>query len=195
MRRLTTLLAAGGLALSVTLAACGTSPTAGPSRGSSSSSSSSGAPGSTGSSSSTAPGSTSSTTSPVGTSAVLGTVLTQASGAEHLALATYQAVIGALGSIAPFDNVASSEQQHVTAIAQLASEYGVSLPTTAVSPPAAPSTKTAACQLGVDTEHRVIALYDTLLPRVGAYPDVTRVFTTLRSAAQDSHLPAFEQCA
>jgi hypothetical protein len=47
----------------------------------------------------------------------------------------------------------------------------------------------------VATEQATVALYDELLPQVAAYPDVEYVFTNLRSASQDNHLPAFERCA
>jgi hypothetical protein len=43
-------------------------------------------------------------------------------------------------------------------------------------------------------EEATVALYDELLPQVAAYSDVVYVFTNLRSASRDNHLPAFERC-
>ncbi|MCI0536589.1 MAG: hypothetical protein L0Z50_15320, partial [Verrucomicrobiales bacterium] len=41
-------------------------------------------------------------------------------------------------------------------------------------------------------EERNVALYDRLLSKVKAYPDLTLVFTNLRRASQENHLPAFK---
>lgn len=177
------------VAVAVTLAACG-SGTNGGTRGA-------GAPRSTSTSS---PPSSNTTTPSVGTTtptnaAALSASLTTAATAEGNALATYQAVVAQLGAIAPFTNVASSEQQHLTAVQTVASHYGLTVSSGPFSASPVPSTKTAACQLGVTIEQGVVATYDQLMGQVAAYADVTSVFTTLQQAAQDDHLPAFERCA
>ncbi|MCI0539790.1 MAG: hypothetical protein L0Z50_31670, partial [Verrucomicrobiales bacterium] len=41
-------------------------------------------------------------------------------------------------------------------------------------------------------EERNVALYDRLLSKVKAYPDLTLVFTNLRRASQENHLTAFK---
>ena len=114
---------------------------------------------------------------------------------ERTALATYKAIISALGEDIPFTNVAAAEQLHAGSIEMVARARGVALPTGPFTAAATPSTKTAACQLGVTVERQNIAMYDTLIPEVQAYPDVAKVFTTLQSASRDSHLPAFEKCS
>lgn len=121
--------------------------------------------------------------------------LDEAATLEGASLATYQAVVARLGAIAPFTNVAGSEEQHLAAVQSIASHYGLTVPTSGFRAPAVPSTRTAACQLGVTTERHVISSYDGLIGDVSAYPDVVQVFTTLQHAAEDSHLPAFEHCA
>lgn len=109
-------------------------------------------------------------------------------------LATYKNVISSLGSVGPFANVAESEQQHVTALATLFSHYGTSLPA-ASSGQVSPSTRTAACSLGVSLEQHAVSMYGTLLPKVSAYPEVTKVFQNIRTTSEENHLPAFEHCA
>ncbi|MEJ2205087.1 MAG: hypothetical protein P8170_13380 [Gemmatimonadota bacterium] len=51
----------------------------------------------------------------------------------------------------------------------------------------------AACEAGRDAEIANVALYDVLL-LLDLPNDVTTVFTNLRAASQDNHLPAFETC-
>lgn len=183
MKRIVAIVA--GAALACSLAACGSSvtPSSAPRNGTG------------GATSTSTTGSQGTSTVPGSAPAALSAALVEASDTEHSALATYEAIIGVLGSITPFASVASAEQQHVDAVNQVAGRYGVTLPTAAGSAPAPPATKTAACQLGVTTEQHVISVYDTLIPQVGAYPDVVNVFTTLRAAAEENHLPAFEHCA
>ncbi len=55
-------------------------------------------------------------------------------------------------------------------------------------------TRQAACQRGVDVEIDDIALYDNLLPGM-QHGDIIQVFTNLRSASINNHLPAFEACS
>ena len=115
--------------------------------------------------------------------------------AEQQALATYRNVMTALGSVAPFVNIARSESQHVAVLEALMAAHGVPAPTSAPTGAAAPATRAAACQLGVATETALIATYDRVLPIVGAYPDITRVVENLRDASVSNHLPAFLRCA
>ena len=145
----------------------------------------------------TAPGSTGTSQGQAATTApaTLVTVLRRAVQEERHAEATYRNVIAALGQILPFTNIADSEAQHVAALVQVAGAHGVDVSDITSSGEPSPTTKRAACALGVSAERADVALYDELLPQVTAYPDVTRVLTNLRTASQDSHLPAFERCA
>lgn len=158
------------------------STTSSPNRTSTSTSSKSGNTGSVTSSSVPAP------------STSLSTALTSAYQAETAALATYRNVVSTLGSVLPFPNVITAEQQHVSTLTGLFAHYGLAVPTSGTGQ-TSPSTRTAACQLGVTVEQQIISLYDTQLPKVSAYPDVTTAFTNLKAASQNDHLPAFQHCA
>ena len=46
----------------------------------------------------------------------------------------------------------------------------------------------------IRTEQRLIALYDEYLLRLSSYPDVVRVFQTIRAVSSQNHLPAFQHC-
>jgi hypothetical protein len=139
--------------------------------------------------------STSSTTVAPGATSALAPILTRAVEEERHAKATYDNVIGRLGSIQPFVNIAASEQQHIDALLGLTAKYAVDVSSVRPAGDPSPATKDAACRLGVDAEKADVALYDELLPQVSAYADVTRVLQSLRAASQDNHLPAFERCA
>lgn len=176
----------------MTLVACGSGTNGG--------SGAAGVPRSTSTTSTTALPSTSATSAPSGTAtaataAALAAPLATAATAEGDALTTYQAVVAKFGAIAPFTNIASSEQQHLSAVQTVAGHYGLTVPSGPFTASPVPSTKTAACQLGVGLEQSVVATYDQLMGQVSAYPDVANVFSTLRHAAESDHLPAFERCA
>lgn len=122
-------------------------------------------------------------------------VLRRAVEEERNAEATYRNVIATLGEILPFINIADSEARHVAALEQLSTKHGVDISDIDPAGSPSPSSKPAACAMGVAAEQADIALYDELLPQVTAYPDVTQVLQNLRAASQDEHLPAFERCA
>lgn len=120
--------------------------------------------------------------------------LTKAMNEEYGALNTYQAAIAQFGNIYPFSQIARAEQQHVNALAQLFTKYGLPVPAN----PGLATTPTwesvaAACQTGVDAEIADAALYDQLKPSVDN-ADILRVFANLQAASLNSHLPAFEAC-
>jgi len=120
--------------------------------------------------------------------------LTEAINEEYMALNTYRAAIAQFGDIAPFSQVARSEQQHVNALARLFTRYGLPVPAN----PGLASTPTwdtvaDACQTGVEAEIADAALYDRLKPSVDN-PDILQVFANLQRASLESHLPAFVAC-
>ena len=49
-----------------------------------------------------------------------------------------------------------------------------------------------AAQVGVFAENLNVAMYGTLLTQVAKYPSLVQVFTNLRAASLNKHLPAFE---
>jgi len=130
----------------------------------------------------------------VATTAGLTTAVTKALQSESLALEAYQRIVTAFGGVSPFSGILTGEQQHVSTLEQVAQGHSIALPPGPSVAPNAPTTKTAACQLGVGLEQGLVDLYDNLLPQVTRYPDVTRAFTALRTVAQGSYLPALQRC-
>ena len=121
--------------------------------------------------------------------------LTEAINEEYGALNTYQAVLSQWGSISPFGGIVRSEQQHVNALSQLFTKYGLEVPDNpGLVPTPTFATPTAACQAGVNAEIADAALYDTLMPAVEDHTDIVQVFTNLQAASLNSHLPAFDAC-
>jgi hypothetical protein len=120
--------------------------------------------------------------------------LTAAINEEYGALNTYQAVLDQFGSVAPFSQIARSEQQHVNALARLFTKYSLPVPANpGLDPTSAFASLTAACQTGVDAEKADAALYDTLKPAVNN-ADILQVFANLQAASLNNHLPAFDAC-
>lgn len=115
---------------------------------------------------------------------------------EYKAHATYDAVVGKLGSVRPFIMIVRAEEQHISSLKSLFDKYGVEIPEDEyLGKVASPELLIEACQKGVEAETENIALYrDELLPKVTAYEDITAVFINLMNASKDSHLPAFQRC-
>lgn len=132
---------------------------------------------------------------PSATSADLAAALQRAIIEERHARATYQNVIDALGPVAPFRPIVTSEETHAAALETVARTHGITLPADAEPGAPLPLTIAAACAMGVDAEKADVQLSDDLPPEVAGYPGVQRVFTALRSASVDEHLPAFQRCA
>lgn len=153
----------------------------------------------TGPTATSGPGSTATPSSTPATSvpatSPVATALTEALTAEHQAETTYANIVAALGSVTPFTTVRDAEAQHVTTLEALAAHYGVTPPAGPFTGQASPTTRTAACQLGVTVETSMVALYDKLVPQVSGYADVTTALDNLRTAEETNHLPAFQRCA
>ena len=135
------------------------------------------------------------TPAPSVAAADLSAVLQRAVIEERHARATYQNVLDTLGPVTPFRSIVTSEGTHVAALETVARTHGVTLVADTEPGTPSPTTIAAACAMGVAAEQADAQLYDELLPSVGGYPDVQRVFTNLRSASLDNHLPAFQRCA
>jgi hypothetical protein len=115
---------------------------------------------------------------------------------EYLARDTYQAVLDQLGAdVTPFSRIALSEQQHVDALIDLFTKYHMTVPGPELIPAPVFDDRKEACQIGVDAENHDIALYDDLLASGDVeHADVLQVFTNLRAASVNYHLPAFDRC-
>jgi len=112
---------------------------------------------------------------------------------EYKARATYRAVLDKFGSITPFANIVRSEGTHIVALERLFAAYGLPVPPdTYAGTVQAPATLQRAAQIGVDAEIANVAMYDGFLT-LAQEPDIVTVFTQLRDASQDKHLPAFQR--
>ncbi len=125
----------------------------------------------------------------------LNNYLTAAINDEYRARDTYQGVINKFGNVRPFVNIKSSEEQHISLLVGLYNTYGISVPSDTVGGLATPDSVGAACSVGVQAEIANADLYVGLLAGTTNYPDVQDVFTRLRNASLNQHLPAFQRCA
>lgn len=113
---------------------------------------------------------------------------------EYHALAVYQSVLETFGAVQPFEEIAQAEQHHIEALLRHFSKHGILVPenTWLGNIPVFESVQ-AACQAGVVAESENIALYDQLLTLTDD-PGLVQVFTNLRRASQESHLPELQAC-
>jgi len=134
-----------------------------------------------------------------GLNTVLGTAtleaMTLAIQDEYHAEFTYMKVLDTFGDVQPFYNILFAEQRHSEAIAKLFSNHGLEVPVSNWNVGNVPvfGALTEACAAGVAAELANIALYDELLT-LDLPQDVRNVFTNLRAASLENHLPAFQTC-
>jgi len=114
---------------------------------------------------------------------------------EYKALSVYQKVVDKFGAVRPFTNIIKAEEQHIAALETLFVRYGIEIPENDWYGQVPEFDSVAeACQAGVQAEIDNAALYDELFAAVDE-PDIIQVFTRLRDASQNNHLPAFQRCA
>lgn len=117
---------------------------------------------------------------------------------EFKAEATYKKVLATFNDATPFKNIINAETTHAQALLKVYTTYSL-------QPPANPwqtstdgipdfATLQDACKAGVQAEIDNVALYDKHLA-LTLPDDLRTVFTSLRDASQDKHLPAFQKCA
>lgn len=115
---------------------------------------------------------------------------------EYHALFTYTKVIADLGELKPFSKIVLAETKHVNVVGRLFTKHGLGIPASEWSE----SNVTTfvelldACIGGRDAEIVNVALYDELLLTPNLPKDIAKVFTKLRTASLNHHLPAFEKC-
>jgi hypothetical protein len=115
---------------------------------------------------------------------------------EYAAHALYSAIIAKFGTVQPYVRIREAESRHIAALERQLKRYGVPLPTNAFAGVVkAPASLLVAAEEGVLAEEKNVALYDRLLDRAKAHPDVTRVLGNLQRASRDKHLPAFKAAA
>lgn len=113
---------------------------------------------------------------------------------EYKALAIYDQVVADFGEVRPFINVREAEQRHIDALHGLFSSYGIAPPESAW-PGEVPRFRTIeeVCEAGVAAEIENRAMYDRLM-KATQRPDILTVFSHLRAASEERHLPAFRRC-
>lgn len=114
---------------------------------------------------------------------------------EYKAKAIYQQVMNDFGQIRPFSRIIQSEQRHIDALLPLLKRYGVQVPANPyLGKVGFYNSVKEACLAGVQAEIDNVALYDEIEAMV-SQQDILEVFSNLRWASQERHLPAFEHCA
>ncbi len=114
---------------------------------------------------------------------------------EFHAEAVYMKVIEDFGEVQPFYNIVYAEERHSEAIAKVFTNHGLPVPASEWNIGNVPSfaSLSEACAGAVEAEIENIALYDELLTW-DLPQDVRNVFTNIRAASLEQHLPAFEAC-
>lgn len=114
---------------------------------------------------------------------------------EYKAQATYQKVLEQFGDIRPFSNIIKAEETHIQELLPLFEKYGVAVPENDWYDKV-PSFATVqeALEAGIQAEIENAAMYDEFFKFV-TEDDIITVFTQLRDASQEKHLPAFQRAA
>lgn len=115
---------------------------------------------------------------------------------EYAASAAYAAVLEKFGQVEPYASIRDGEERHISALTRQLERRGVSVPANPyLGKIAAPADLVAAAKAWSVGEVANVALYDRLLKEVAGDEGLTRVFTNLRRASAEMHLPAFEAAA
>lgn len=120
--------------------------------------------------------------------------LAEAINDEYRAQASYASVLEAFGPAQPFVDIHQSEGRHIAALTPLFGKLGHPVPPDMwaglVVPP--PSLEEA-CRAGIAAEIANFRMYDRLIGIVND-PELIAVFSNLRQASSQRHLPAFQAC-
>ncbi|MFV0463816.1 MAG: hypothetical protein ACK5MP_11595 [Nostocoides sp.] len=116
---------------------------------------------------------------------------------EYAAAAAYTAVLNRYGQdVQPYASILTAEQRHADALTRQLERLGVTVPDNPwLGRIPAPDSLGAAATAWADGEVANVAMYDSLLGKVDGDAMATRVFTNLRRASQEQHLPAFRSAA
>ncbi len=141
----------------------------------------------------TAPsGSASAPTPAPGTPAAAAWEALMGTNGEYANLARYGAIIDKFGPVQPYVNVKTAEEQHISALVRQLQRFRAEVPANPyLGKTTAPADLLSAAKAGVAGEEANVAMFDTLLPQVTDL-GLTRVFTNLRRASQEMHLPLFQ---
>lgn len=124
--------------------------------------------------------------------AALISALTNTNG-EYAAHAEYTAILATHGTnVQPYARILQAEKQHIAALQAQCVNYGIPVPAdTYLGQVMPPASLLEAAQIGVFAEMVNVAMYDRLLTQVRIYPSLVQVFSNLRWASLNNHLPAF----
>ena len=114
---------------------------------------------------------------------------------EYAAYDVYNDMIEQLGEVIPFVNLRNAEANHALALERVFLRYGLELPVAGEVDVPEFATVTGACTRAYDIEVANVDLYDTYLPLMSDYPDMTRVMTNLRDASFNNHMPILASCS
>lgn len=114
---------------------------------------------------------------------------------EYHAEFVYLKVIADFGEVQPFSRIVNAEERHSEAIGKVFTNHDLPVPASDWNLGNVPSFGSLpdACAAGVEAEIANIALYDELLT-LDLPQDARNVFTNIRAASLENHLPAFEAC-
>lgn len=114
---------------------------------------------------------------------------------EYHALASYAAVIEEFGPVQPYSAIKATEERHINALSRQLERFGVDVPANPyLGEIDAPPDLVTAANAWAEDEVANVAMYDDLLSQV-TDPGLKRVFTNLRRASLEAHLPLFEEAA
>ena len=114
---------------------------------------------------------------------------------EYHAAASYAAVIEEFGPVQPYSAIKVTEERHINALSRQLERFGVEVPANPyLGEIDAPPDLEAAANAWAEDEVANVAMYDELLTQV-TDPGLMRVFTNLRRASLEAHLPLFEEAA
>ena len=113
---------------------------------------------------------------------------------EYAAQAYYERLTERFGTSRPFMNLRQAEGRHVRALLTLFERGGIEPPKqTEATVLEVPATLAEAVRVAIEHERANAALYDELIATVSD-EDVKTVFTHLRDATMNRHLPALQRC-
>ena len=114
---------------------------------------------------------------------------------EYKAEAIYQKVLDKFGEVSPFNKIINAEKTHSGSLEDIYEKYDLTIPNNDWYDQVEEyDSIQEACEAGVEAEIENVALYDGLFLDVDNQ-DIIAVFTSLRDASRDKHLPAFQRCA
>lgn len=123
------------------------------------------------------------------------TSLCEALDDEYKARVTYEQVIADFGDVRPFTNIVEAEARHIQALLGLFQTYGASAPPNRwLGKVEQFKSIPEACTASIHGEIANVAIYDRVM-KTTERPDILAIYSALRSASLDRHLPAFQRCA